>query len=227
MFRGFFASAVTAALLLIAGDLPAQSQQELCGFVFRPPAGAEITANDANLFAFRLSYPAAASARTTVDFALACTPNQRRTSALEETLVQSEGVRLQRVERLELDRGVQAAVFSRTHLRQGRSRKRIEAYFATRDFEYRLASEAQNPPADFDFAPVANDILAMLADAEFRGEVRPAISEAAYVWRLRILAIALLALGSVVIGTILVRSLRRRREKRSGGFPEDPKQTRP
>lgn len=128
-----------------------------------------------------------------VHWLLSCVPNPRRTSRLSELAqdIASSGHLLHRLEEHTLDHGVRSVVFSRTRTLKGRRVKTLEAYFATRDLEYRiLIAPDESEPARLDaisrssYNDLATSLQSSLAAGRFRGAVQTTITESQYRTRL-------------------------------------------
>lgn len=221
-FRFFFLTALVAAAFFASAGLFAQSEPaseriDLCGFEFPAPENARIVSTDADLIV--LQQPVRIGDYTArVHWLLSCVPNARRTSRVSEIALEIEtrGHILHRLEERDLDQAVRAAVFSRTRTLQGRRVKTLEAYFATRDVEYRiLIAPDESDPARLDaisrssYNDLAGALQKALTAGQFRGDVQTTITEAQYRRRLWILAAA--AMGASLAGFGLFFWLRRRR----------------
>jgi hypothetical protein len=125
---------------------------------------------------------------------------------------------LHRLEPLSLDHTVGAAVFSRTRTLKGRRVKTLEAYFATRDLEYRiLIAPDDSEPARLDaisrssYNELAGVLQTSLLAGRFRGEVQTTITEAQYRLRLWLLGAAALTACLTGLGLFFWRRFRRRK----------------
>jgi hypothetical protein len=224
-FRVFFLTALGAAAFFAADRLAAQAGSssalvDLCGFQFPAPAGARVVSEDADLIV--LQQPARiGDYDARVHWLLSCLPNTRRTSRLSEMTaeIEADGHILHRLEELTLDHEVRAVVFSRTRTLKGRRVKTLEAYFATRDLEYRiLIAPDESEPARLDavsrssYNDLAGVLQNSLAAGQFRGDVQTTITEAQY--RRRLWAIGAAGLTTSLAGLGLILWLRRRRRRR-------------
>jgi hypothetical protein len=136
-----------------------------------------------------------------------CVPNVARTSQISElrqTAAESGQV-IHRFERLAIDRSVEAAVFSRTRVFEGRRVKSLEAYFATRDLEYRVfvlpkrARSGAVPPGAYD--KLASALTDVLVRGKFAEGVVTTISEANY--RVRLYALIAIAVVTTLAALFL------------------------
>ncbi|MBX7059190.1 MAG: hypothetical protein K1X75_14080 [Leptospirales bacterium] len=192
----------------------------LCGLEWQAPSGARIIADEQNLSSFEKDYRQGGTIHR-FHCAVACQDNLLRTSGIELELKNSADSRVQRTERLTMDSGIDGIVYSRIRIIDGRRQKRIQAYAATRDFEYRVACQAAEPAADFDYQPLALDIIDMMQRARFRTPVQSTITEARFRSRLRT-AIILGASGLVALATLGLLALRHKRRGRVAAASKAP-----
>lgn len=222
-FRVFFLALPGAAVFFSAAALRAQNPPvgeliDLCGFQFPTPAGARLISEDSDLVV--LQQPVRLGTYDArVHWLISCVPNPRRTSQVSEIAreVESSGHMLHRIEERTLDREVQAAVFSRTRTLKSRRVKTLEAYFATRDVEYRiLIAPDETDAARLDaisrssYNELAGVLQGSLAAGQFRGEVQTTITEAQYRRRLLIFGGLALTAALALMAWIVFRRRRRR-----------------
>ncbi len=204
---------------LLAGPLRAQdSAGNICAFEFVPAEGARLIQNDPELVVYERLYNFDTRVAVPIQWIFTCTVNTKRTSQISEI---RENARLRneilhRFELMELTTGVDAAVFSRTRNYEGRRIKTLEAYFATRDIEYRFyilpaGSDGQslNELAGISYEELAADLRHLLRQGKFNGDVDATITEAEY--RIRFYGFAGAALMlAILLGYAAARLLIRR-----------------
>ena len=191
----------------------------LCDLALPLPEGLRPLEESSALSEFEGTYGVAGNA----SWLFSCTPNQRRTSRLSE--LEAGGTdpdqRVRNLERLWIDQGVEAALFERTRIIEGRRIYSIEAYVATRNVEYRILvvpggsgglslSELHRFPIE----GLRSDLGTMLHQARFRTAVEQTITEAEFNRRLHFL-IAGCGLLVLLLGLGLVWRLKRRVQRRA------------
>jgi len=119
---------------------------------------------------------------------------------------------------MRLHRQIQASSFLKTRLHHGRKVTSADAYFATREKEYRLSlipyirSDAvRGHLKTADFRPLVRDLRLILNGIRFTERVQPAITEAAYRTRLYILVGALIMLGCGILILLIRRWIAKKR----------------
>lgn len=208
---------IMGALVPNPAALRAEAVQEvlLCGY--RVPLSAqwrwELLQNDAELLVLRSQERAQDRSPLSAQWLLSCQPNAERTSRVGEIRgdARERGHSVHQLLERTLDREIEAAVFSRTRVHEGRRIKSIEAYFATRELEYRLFAlplrrpDGQIPARAYD--QLMREMNTMLDTGSFAGPVEPTIRESVYQMRLYlagfVLAIVSLAALCLAIRVVL------------------------
>ena len=202
--------AILAILMAAPGQLAAQAQTlSFCGFQFDLPevgqTAWQLVQNEADLIVLESRSTADIDVRARWLFS--CVSNVARTSQISEIKDQAvrEGQIIHSFREQTLNANVEAAVFTRTRTFEGRRVRSTEAYFATRDLEFRIFALAEPTPGTTYAAtdPLLQSIMKALLDrGRFEGEVQTTISESQY--RLRFYAMlvltGLLLMGAFVLG---------------------------
>ncbi len=215
----FFSSRLVCIALVIAAGpnaapVHAEAVEEvlLCGY--RVPLSAEwrweLLQNDAELLVLRSQERAGGRSPLAAQWLLSCQPNAERTSRVGEIRsdARERGHSVHQLTERTLDREIEAALFSRTRVHEGRRVKSIEAYFATRELEYRLfalplrAADGQIPARAY--VQLMRELDGMLDAGSFAGTVEATIRESEYRLRLYI-AGTVLALAGLAAAWFAIR----------------------
>lgn len=200
---GLCAFWIAAAALPTSAVLAQESGLLFCGFRLQLPTAFDtrwrVIQNDADLIILESSSTTLADATdaphrgseiVAAQWLLSCTPNTARTNQVSEIRAQTEarGQALHHFAERTLDQTVAAAVFSRTRAFEGKRVKSIEAYFATRDLEYRIfALPARNRAGQIPasaYSTLTGLLETLLKDGRFAGTIQTTITEATYRVRL-------------------------------------------
>lgn len=191
----------------------------LCDLELQLPEGLRLRQESDGLSEFDSTYAAAGRA----SWLFSCAPNQRRTSRISE--IETGGNDLnERVRNLEtffIDQEVEAVLYERTRIIEGRRIYSIESYLATRNIEYRILvvpggsgglslAELRRYPIE----GIRAELRTMLDRARFQGTVEQTITEAEFARRLRLLITGAGAIA-VLISAGLVWRWRRRAQRRA------------
>ncbi|MCR9143506.1 MAG: hypothetical protein NXI24_14755 [bacterium] len=183
----------------ISPQLHARAEAGLfCGYRFALPGdqGDEtrwrLIQNEPELMIYESSskIDATGGARMEAQWLFSCNSNPARTSQVSEIrdAAEARGQVIHQLEEVALDREVLAAVFTRTRVFEGNRVKSVEAYFATRDLEYRIfalparGGSGQIPSAAY--LKLDQLLRETLDRLRFAGEIQPTITEADYRARL-------------------------------------------
>lgn len=224
-------------LMLSAGNLPlhaAPTEFLFCGYELNLENNTTTGTrwrqiqNEPDLLIFESlsELPGPPAAQVQAQWLLSCNPNAARTSQVSEIRNLAEARRqvIHQLEERTLDREVAAAVFSRTRVFEGKRVKSVEAYFATRDLEYRIfALPARDNSGQLpgEAYLVLNRLMQeLLNQVRFSGDIQVTISEASY--RRRFYALTGLGgLIALILLLIAVRVLFRKPRRQSNANQND------
>lgn len=137
-------------------------------------------------------------------FTAVCNVNPERTSKTDSLYEQYAGDG--KAEIVNLKNGFQAVLYSNARVIQGRKVEVIEAYTASRNYEYRFAVFQESSDAD-----LIQDMRIMLGSVSMAPHIQKTISESDYQFRLNVFGITVLALAGYLL-FLLVKWIVKRKQ---------------
>ncbi len=216
--RLFFLLLTTAAMThtSAAKSAPLDVSLAPCSIRFPIQGTAKVLRRGNNWALLKREYKGKAGARLIVR----CKQNRHHTSLTSDlrAIARKRLHVLRYYQETKIDQSIPAVYYLKSRVHRGRRIISIDAYFATREFEYHLnllpdkKPDAKTRPNQYKH--LVGDMGAVLRDLRFTTQVKPAITEAAYRRRLNWLIFG----GTVIvlsIGLGLYVRRRKRKEKAS------------
>ena len=158
--------------------------------------------------------------RIPVNFIAACVPNSARTTHVLEIGKGTGGAAEKVLEYSRLPDGTDVVFYKKDRVEEGRLVHSVQAYFATRDFEYRMHFFQSLSAGNSDFDRSALLVLKSITSRiELDANARRTISEGEYVWRLVVLAGSA---GLVILGCAAFFLIRKKRKPEVPFTSSDP-----
>ncbi len=124
------------------GEIAAEeSRGKICNYSFPLPEKSRLLKEEPNLIQFKSEHRAGGK-NITVEWLFSCSNNYNKTNRISELETEAEKrqEKIGNFEELSIAHGIRAALYLRTRMNKGRRRANLEAYFATKEREYRLYS---------------------------------------------------------------------------------------
>ena len=211
--------------ILMAGVFPASAREPverltLCEFGFSAPPGTRVVERRNDMFLLEQNVSDRSMNDRGFHWIIVCTPNVRRTNRIEELAeeARTQGGAIRGLRVVLIDSGVRAAFFEKERIQKGRKIHSLNAYFATRDFEYNFAIIGREGGAVIDgplSAEKSRELEKTVMEGRFISAVVPAISEREYQRRFAVFIAVLFFLAVAIILISVGWFFRRRKRKRA------------
>ncbi len=163
--------------------------EELCHYRFSMPPNVRVTSQTPALIMAEKSYKSI-KGTPNLQWLFSCMENQNRTSQTSEILAKAKQNQesIHHYEKTQLSQGIEAMILGRTRFRKGRRIHSLEAYFATRNYEYHFyVLPLSNISIEKDknlYSRLTQEIKTLLSTSKFSKEVEKTITESEFQGRL-------------------------------------------
>ena len=187
MLHVFFAFLIFFSGKILSPQKDAKNRKILCGFRFTLPISLPVVTEESENMLTFTSVIRLHETSYKVRWFFSCMGNPFRTSQISEirktALLQKE--KIEQYKTFAIAQGVQGAMFRRSWISKGARNRVVEAYFATRDHEYKIYALAEEKtslsPQEGDFEhQLASLMKTLLLEGKFVREINTTISESSY-----------------------------------------------